>query len=84
MKALREEKAYQRNDERILGNGDFVTRVLASAEEEMEKRYSLNSLSLTDKDSIDFLEKLDALQYSKKSVIIVFSIASLLLRGGLL
>jgi putative transposase len=29
VKALREEKLYQRNDERILGDGDFVGRVLA-------------------------------------------------------
>jgi len=39
VKVLREEKVYQRNDERILGDGDFVGRVLASAEETMEKRY---------------------------------------------
>jgi putative transposase len=43
VKALREEKVYQRNDERILGDGDFVGRVLTSAEEEMEKRYALRS-----------------------------------------
>ena len=41
VKALREEKVYQRNDERILGDGDFVGRVLRSAEEEMERRYAL-------------------------------------------
>ena len=43
VKALREEKVYQRNDERILGGGDFVERVLASAEEGMEKRYALRT-----------------------------------------
>ena len=43
VKALREEKIYQKNDERILGDGDFVNRVLASAEEAMEKRYALRS-----------------------------------------
>ena len=43
VKALREEKIYQRNDERILGDGDFVGRVLRSAEEEMERRYALRS-----------------------------------------
>jgi len=43
VKALREEKVYQRNDERILGDGDFVERVLASAEEAMEKRFALRS-----------------------------------------
>jgi putative transposase len=43
VKRLREEKTYQKNDERILGDGDFVARVLASAEEAMEKRYALQS-----------------------------------------
>jgi putative transposase len=43
VKALREEKVYQRNDERILGDGDFVGRVLAWAEESMEKRYALRA-----------------------------------------
>jgi REP element-mobilizing transposase RayT len=43
VKALREEKVYQRNDERILGDGDFVGHVLASAEEAMEKRYALRA-----------------------------------------
>ena len=41
VKALREEKIHQRNDERMLGDGDFVERVLASAEEAMERRYAL-------------------------------------------
>jgi len=43
VKALRQEKVYQRNDERILGDGDFVECVPASAREAMEKRYALRS-----------------------------------------
>ena len=43
VKDLREKRVYQRNDERILGDGDFVDRVLASAEEKMEKRYRLRT-----------------------------------------
>lgn len=43
VKALRKNRVYQRNDERILGDGDFVERVLASAEEVVEKRYALKS-----------------------------------------
>jgi putative transposase len=43
VKALREETVYQRNDERILGDGYFVGHVLASAEETMERRYALRS-----------------------------------------
>ena len=51
VKALREEKVYQRNDERILGDGDFVGRVLASAEEDMERRYALRARGI-DLDSV--------------------------------
>jgi REP element-mobilizing transposase RayT len=43
VKALREEKAYQRSDERILGDGAFVGKVLAAAEEAMESRYRLRA-----------------------------------------
>jgi len=43
VKALREEKVYQRNDERILGDGEFVGNVLAEAQEAMEKRYALRA-----------------------------------------
>jgi putative transposase len=43
VKALREERVYQRNDDRILGDGDFVGRVIASAEEAMERRYALRA-----------------------------------------
>ncbi|MCG6536091.1 MAG: hypothetical protein L7F78_15670, partial [Syntrophales bacterium LBB04] len=43
VKALRGEKGYQRNHERILGGGDSVGRVLASAEEAAEKRYALRA-----------------------------------------
>ncbi|MBN2059910.1 MAG: transposase, partial [Deltaproteobacteria bacterium] len=43
VKALRKDQVYQRNDERILGDGNFVGQVLASAEEAMERRYALRS-----------------------------------------
>jgi len=41
LKALRREKTYQRSDERILGDVDFVNRVLAEAREALEKRHAL-------------------------------------------
>jgi hypothetical protein len=41
-------------------------------------RNSLNSLSLVDKDSIDFLEKSDILQYSRKYLISSSSTGGLL------
>lgn len=37
---------YQRNDERILGDGDFVSKVLSSAEEKMKKEYAIRSLGM--------------------------------------
>jgi REP element-mobilizing transposase RayT len=43
LKSLRREKAYQRSDERILGDGDFVNRVLAEAREALEKRHALRA-----------------------------------------
>jgi putative transposase len=46
VKVLREERVYQKNDERILGDGDFVERVLSSAQEAMEERYALRSRGL--------------------------------------
>jgi len=42
VKALRKGNVYQRSDERILGDGEFVSSVLARAEEEMERRYRLS------------------------------------------
>jgi putative transposase len=44
VKALKREKVYQRSDERILGDGEFVGSVLAAAQEAMEKRYELQVL----------------------------------------
>jgi putative transposase len=41
VKALRAARTYQKGDERILGNGDFVTQVLAGAEEKLERKYRL-------------------------------------------
>jgi hypothetical protein len=41
VKALRKAETYQKGDERILGEGAFVERVLAEAEENFERRYRL-------------------------------------------
>jgi len=37
--ALRKAKSYQKGDKRILGNGEFVEQVLASAEENLKRKY---------------------------------------------
>jgi hypothetical protein len=41
VKALRKEKTYQKADERILGDEDFVEEVLAAAQERLERKYAL-------------------------------------------
>jgi len=41
VKAMRHAKIFQKADERILGDGDFVEQVLAAAEEEMARKYAL-------------------------------------------
>jgi REP element-mobilizing transposase RayT len=41
--ALRRSGDYQKGDERILGDGDFVDEVLSQAEEQLEERYRLQA-----------------------------------------
>jgi putative transposase len=43
VKAMRRAKIYEKADERILGDGDFVQEVLARAEEKLERRYALQA-----------------------------------------
>jgi len=41
--AMRRASLFQKSDERILGNGDFVEKVLADAQERMERRHRLKA-----------------------------------------
>jgi putative transposase len=43
VKALRRAKAFQKGDERILGDGEFVETVLSEANEAYERRYRLKA-----------------------------------------
>jgi len=43
VKALRGAKAYQKGDERILGDGDFVEEVLKKSEEKLARSYHLKA-----------------------------------------
>jgi REP element-mobilizing transposase RayT len=43
VKALRKTGAYMKGDERILGDGDFVERILSQAEEDLETKYHLET-----------------------------------------
>lgn len=53
VKALRRSGDYQKGDERILGDGDFVMSVLSQANESMERRYRLKSEGYELKDMIE-------------------------------
>jgi putative transposase len=60
VKDLRDKNVYQRNDERILGDGDFVSRVLASAEDTVKKQYTYRSRGMNlDKVAARVAEVLD-------------------------
>lgn len=43
VKAMKETGDYQKGDERILGDGAFVTEVLAHAEEQLQKKYRIKA-----------------------------------------
>ncbi len=43
VKALRKAKLFQKSDERVLGDGDFVEKVLSLANEKMERRWRLKT-----------------------------------------
>jgi putative transposase len=47
LKALRAAKIFEKGDERILGDGDFVESVLKAANEAKEKRYDLQARGFT-------------------------------------
>ena len=42
LKAMRTAKIWQKSDERILGDGDFVAQVLSSNQEQLARKYSLH------------------------------------------
>lgn len=46
VKAMREAGSYQKGDERILGDGEFVTEVLAQAEEKLKSKYRIRAKGL--------------------------------------
>jgi len=47
VKALRSAKIFEKSDERILGNGDFVETVLAAAKEALARKYDIQSRGFT-------------------------------------
>ncbi|MBA3036322.1 MAG: transposase [Desulfobacterium sp.] len=53
VKALRKSGEYQKGDERILGDSDFVTSVLSDANESMDRKYQLKAKGYNLKDLIE-------------------------------
>ncbi len=47
IQVLRRTGGFQKSDERILGDGDFVESVLAEAEERMERKYAFRAKGIT-------------------------------------
>lgn len=43
VKALRKAKVFHKSDERILGDSDFVDKVLGEAEEQLERKYAFHA-----------------------------------------
>lgn len=43
VKKMRRDKSYQKGDERILGDGEFVEQALLNAQEQFEKKYRLQA-----------------------------------------
>ena len=67
VKALRKAKLFQKSDERVLGDGDFVEKTLAMANEKMERRWRLKV------EGVDFesiLKKVSALTGVSSEVIL--------------
>ena len=53
VKELKRSKIHMKSDERILGDGDFVTEILVRAEESFERRYALKARGI----DVDFVAK---------------------------
>jgi len=47
LKSLRAVQVFEKGDERILGDGDFVESVLRAANEQMERKYDLQARGFT-------------------------------------
>ncbi len=56
VKVLGRTGGFQKSDERILGDGDFVESALAGADEEMARKYALKAKGV----SLDYLQRVVA------------------------
>ena len=61
-KALQKAKIFQKNDERILGDGGFVEKVLSKAQEKLDHRYRIRSQGLTFESVLDQVRDLTSVE----------------------
>ncbi len=62
VRSMRKAGIFQKSDERILGDGDFVRTVLAQARESMNQRYALASKGITFEHVISLVSELLSVQ----------------------
>ena len=62
VKAMRKIGAYQKGDERILGDGQFVENALAQAEENLERKYHLKAKGFDLEKVVDRVAELTGLE----------------------
>ena len=62
VKAMRKVGAYQKGDERILGDGQFVENALAQAEENLERKYHLKAKGFDLEKVVDRVAELTGLE----------------------
>ena len=62
VKALQKAKIFQKNDERILGDGGFVEKVLSKAQEKLDHRYRIRSQGLTFESVLDRVRDLTSVE----------------------
>ena len=58
VQSLRKAKIFQKNDERILGDGGFVERVLSRANEDLDRRCRIRAQGLTFESILDRVKEL--------------------------
>jgi putative transposase len=62
VRSLRKEGIFQKSDERMLGDGEFVETVLSAARESMQNRYSLSAKGVTIEDILQAVAILLSIQ----------------------
>jgi hypothetical protein len=65
-RSMRKAGQFQKSDERMSGDGEFVERVLSDARESMKTRYSLSAQGISIADILSSEDRPGDCQYSRK------------------